>query len=168
MSVVGIPSSGQAKEVLESYNKIRAFAPIAKAMCKLNLHTFNWLQLTSHSDNDTTRRIRFSTRKPSNPYLPVAIKRKRLRGAGRKASFKVDKPPPHERGERKRSKPALNGAFGLSGFFSPKGVVLLQLFWMLSSPTWTGVSHQATSPFEDSMSFADWNFDSWFLLSRTI
>jgi len=87
MSVVGIPSSGQAKEVLESYNKIRAFAPIAKAMCKLNLHTFNWLQLTSHSDNDTTRRIRFSTRKPSNPYLPVAIKRKRLRGAGRKGIF---------------------------------------------------------------------------------
>jgi hypothetical protein len=37
-------------------------------------------------------------------------------------------PPPHERGERKRSKPALNGAFGLSGFFSPKGVVLLQFF----------------------------------------
>ena len=28
----------------------------------------------------------------------------------------------------KRSKPALNGAFGLSGFFSPKGVVLLYFF----------------------------------------
>jgi hypothetical protein len=40
-------------------------------------------------------------------------------------------PPPHERGERKRSKPALNGAFGLSGFFSPKGVVLLQFFCVL-------------------------------------
>jgi len=44
---------------------------------------------------------------------------------------KSRQPPPHERGERKRSKPALNGAFGLSGFFSPKGVVLLQLFFFV-------------------------------------
>jgi hypothetical protein len=44
-------------------------------------------------------------------------------------------PPPHERGERKRSKPALNGAFGLSGSFSPKGVVLLQFFFVLSYPS---------------------------------
>jgi hypothetical protein len=41
---------------------------------------------------------------------------------------KVDKHLLTSEVSEKRSKPALNGAFGLSGFFSPKGVVLLQFF----------------------------------------